>query len=145
MGHSETFSPDHNADTSWLGQGGKLTGTTTPRLAFLRAILEAGPVPGIEPIETWWNYHLAGKKGEYYLRYFGSARPTQWRVRLPGRAGDPPASYRADVIDSWNMIIEPVDGVFTMEPRDAYNLHDPRRPTIALSGKPWIAVRLTKV
>jgi hypothetical protein len=145
VGHSETFSDDHNADYSWLGQGGKLVGTSAPRLTFLRKILETGPTPGIEPIETWWDYHLAGKRGEYYLRYFGSAQPTEWTVALPGKATDPHATYRAEVIDTWNMTTTPIAGVFDMVPHDAYDHRDPRRPAIALPGKPWIAIRLVKV
>lgn len=144
VGHSETFSADRNADYSWLGQGGALRGTSAPRLAFLRRILEEGPVPGIEPIQTWWGYHLGGKEFSYYLRYFGSAAPQEWALSLPGKRNDPHGSYRADIIDTWNMTITPVDGVFTMAPRDAYDVYDPKRPTIALPGKPWIAVRLVK-
>jgi hypothetical protein len=145
VGHSETYSDDHNADTSWLGQGGKLVGSSVPRLAFLRRILETGPAPGIEPIDTWAGYHLAGKPFDYYLRYFGAARPTEWAVTLPGRAKDTHGSYRAEVIDTWNMTITPVDGIFTMTPRDAYDFHDPKRETIALPGAPWQAVRLVKI
>jgi hypothetical protein len=145
VGHSETFNPDHNADYSWLGQGGTLIGTSAPRLAFLRKVMEDGPVPGIEPIQTWWGYHLAGKPFEYYLRYFGSEQPTEWALSLPGHGKDPRNSYRADILDTWNMTVTPVEGVFTMAPRDDYDVHDPARPTIKLPGKPWIAVRLTKV
>jgi len=145
VGHSETFNPDHNADYSWLGQGGTLVGTSAPRLAFLRTILESGPRPGIEPIQTWWGYHLAGKEFEYYLRYFGAAQPNEWPLLLPGRHNDPHTTYRADIIDTWNMTITPVDGIFTMSPRDAYDFHDPARPSIKLPGKPWIAVRLSMV
>jgi hypothetical protein len=142
VGHSETYSQDRNADYSWLGQGGKLVGASPPRLAFLRKIMEDGPVPGIEPIQTWWSYHLGGKPFEYYLRYFGSDRPTEWAVALPGHEGDPLKTYRADIIDTWNMTVTPVEGVFRMAVRDRYNLQDPDRPAIALPGKPYVAVRL---
>lgn len=145
VGHSETFDQKQNADYSWLGQGGKLMGTSPPRLAFLRRIMEEGPVPGIEPIQTWWNYHIAGKPFEYYLHYFGAETPTQWPVVLPGRKGQPMNSYRLDVIDTWNMTVTPVEGVFTMQRHSDYDFHDPARPTVELPGKQWIAVRLTKV
>jgi hypothetical protein len=32
-----------------------------------------------------------------------------------------------------------------MTSKDYYNHADPKRPTIALPGKPWIAVRLVRV
>lgn len=88
---------------------------------------------------------LAGKEFEYYLRYFGAAQPDEWPLLLPGRHNDPHTTYRADIIDTWNMTITPVDGIFTMSPRDAYDFHDPARPSIKLPGKPWIAVRLSMV
>ena len=144
VGHSETFDPNQNADYSWLGQGGKLTGTSPPRLSFLRKVMEDGPTPGIEPIQTWWNYSMAGKEFEYYLHYFGSDQPTQWPVVLPGKKGQPMNAYRLDIIDTWNMTVTPVDGLFQMQRRGDYDFHDPARPTVTLPGKPWIAVRLVK-
>ena len=145
VGHSETFHPTRNADFSWLGQGGRMVGTSPPRLAFLRKIMEEGPVPGIDSIDVWWDHHLGGKPFEYYLRYFGKERPTEWPVVLPARKNEPRNSFRADIIDTWNMTVTPVDGVFRMATRDDYTVQDPARPTIALPGKPYIAVRLTKV
>lgn len=145
VGHSETYDPTQNADFSWLGQGGVLKGTSAPRLAFLRKIMEEGPAPGIDAIQPWWNYHLGGKPHEYYLKYFGAAAPTEWRVVLPGRGGDPKNAFRIDIIDTWNMTITPVEGVFRMQQKDDYDVHDPARPSIALPGKPYIAIRLVKV
>jgi hypothetical protein len=144
VGHSETFSPGRNADVSWLGQGGKLVGTSPRRLAFLRRVLEEAPQPGIEPIQTWWEYHIAGKPFEYYLHYFGDATPTEWKVAIPGKAGDPLNRYRAEILDTWNMTVTPVEGVFAMAQTGAYDQSDPARPTISLPGKPWQAVRLRK-
>jgi hypothetical protein len=144
VGHSETYNADRNADYSWLGQGGKLAGTSAPRLAFLRKIMEEGPVPGIEPIQPWWGYHLGGKADSYYLRYFGAETPTEWDVVLPGRGKDSLQSYRADIIDTWNMTITPVDGRFNMARKNDYDVPDPARPKLSLPGKPWIAVRLVR-
>ncbi len=145
VGHSETTEPDRNADFSWLGQGGTLAGTSPPRLAFLRKIMEEGPAPGIEPIQPWWNYHLGGQDMAYYLKYFGQDRPTAWPVRLPGKGAEAHKRYRADVIDTWNMTITPVEGVFTMAQANEYDVHDPARPTITLPGRPYMAVRLVAV
>ncbi len=144
VGHSETIDPKQNADYSWLGQGGRLNGTSPPRLTFLRKIMEEGPTPGIEPIQTWWNYSIAGKEFEYYLHYFGDKTPTEWPVILPGRKGQPQNAYRLDIIDTWNMTVTPVDGLFRMQRHSDYDFHDPARPTVQLPGKPWLAVRLVK-
>jgi hypothetical protein len=169
VGHSETFDPrrpaqhhlardpEANADFSWLGQGGRLIGTSAPRLAFLRKIMEEGPAPGIDPIQSWWSYHLAGSPSEYYLRYFGAQTPREWPVVLPSGQGtahgrNPPRAtggaasvYRADIIDTWNMTVTPVDGVFRMVSPDDYDLQDPDRPTLALPSRPYLAVRLVRV
>jgi hypothetical protein len=39
-------------------------------------------------------------------------------------------------IDTWNMTVTPVEGVFKMTRRNEYDVHDPARPIIALPGKP---------
>jgi hypothetical protein len=145
VGHGETTDPEGNADHSWLGQGGTLKGTSAPRLAFLRKVLEEGPRPGIEPLQPFWDYHLGGKDGEYYLRYFGAEPAREWRFSLPKAENPDGARYRAEILDTWNMTVTPVEGIFTMAKRDAYDVHDPSRPAIALPGKPWIAVRVRRV
>jgi hypothetical protein len=144
VGHGETTDPERNPDHSWLGQGGRLVGTSPPRLAFLRRIMEEGPAPGIEPIETWWGYRLGGKPNAYYLRYFGSETPRDWRVTLPGRGEQALGNYRVDIIDTWNMTITPVEGLFRMARLDDYDVHDPARPTVALPGRPYMAVRMRR-
>ncbi|WP_235525145.1 MULTISPECIES: DUF5060 domain-containing protein [unclassified Sphingomonas] len=145
VGHGEVFTDTGNPDQSWLGQGGSLRGTSPPRLAFLNRILASVPSPGIDPIQQFWDYHLGGRDFTWYLKYFGSSRPTRWDVALPTRAADPHPNYRIDILDTWNMTITPVDGVFRMVQRDEYDVHDPARPSIALPGKPYIALRITKV
>lgn len=145
VGHSETYDPDRKADFSWLGQGGTLKGTSAPRLAFLRKVMEEGPVPGIDPIQHLWDYHLGGQPGAYYLKYFGAATPGAWQVKLHARKADPKHRFRADILDTWNMTVTPVPGEFAMRQVDDYTMADPARPSIALPGKPWIAIRLVKV
>lgn len=145
VGHSEVLDPENEADTSWLGQGGTIVGTSVPRLAFLKTVMETGPVPGIEPIDKWWDRHIGGQAGKYYLRYFGSDTPSQWQLALPKQDLAGGERFRADILDTWNMTVTPVDGVFTLAKLDDYNFGDPRRPTLALPGKPWHAVRLTRI
>lgn len=82
VGHSECL-PVAEGGGFWLGEGGTLRGESAPRLAFLKTIMEAGPVPGIDPIDNWWEQHLGGVPGQYYLRYFGDAAPTEWVMDLP--------------------------------------------------------------
>jgi hypothetical protein len=118
--------------------------------------MEEGPSPGLEPIQAWWSWHVAGRPNAYYLRYFGREAPGEWPVVLPRGAGarhgetpafdgkEPAHAYRADIIDSWNMTITPVEGLFRMTGRSEYELHDPERPAIRLPARPWLAVRLVR-
>ncbi len=156
VGHSETLDPDRNPDVSWLGQGGTLKGESVPRLAFLKRIMDEGPAPGLDPIQAWWSYGLAGQPYQYYLRYFGEKTPANWQVVLPSGTGanhgktkadavKAPLAFRADVIDTWNMTVTPVDGIFRFEQVSTTELRDPARPAITLPAKPYMAVRLTRV
>ncbi|WP_140986254.1 DUF5605 domain-containing protein [Asticcacaulis tiandongensis] len=145
VGHSETYTPGNTGpDSSWLGKGGKLLGTSTPRLAFLKQIMEDGPAPGINPIDKWWERHLGGVEGQYYLRYFGTDAPAEWEVNVPKNGITGGEQFRVDIIDTWNMTITPVEGVFTLAKKDNYDFHDPKRPKIKLPKKKYIAVRLTR-
>lgn len=145
VGHSECL-PRHKGDGFWLGEGGELRGESAPRLAFLRSIMEAGPTPGVEPIDKWWEQHLGGVAGQYYLRYFGDAAPTEWALDLPRDEITGGERFRVDVIDTWNMTIEALPGEFVMAAKETkYFFHDPARPTVALPGRPWMAVRVTRL
>ena len=63
-------------------------------------------------------------------------------MEIPGRKDDPINTYRADIIDTWNMTITPVEGVFVMKKRDRYTFVDRDGRDIKLPGKPYQAVRL---
>jgi len=66
--------------------------------------------------------HTAGKAGEYYLIYFGRETPKSWPFLLYKEALRDGLSFQVEIIDTWNMTITPVDGVFTTKKRDAYIL-----------------------
>lgn len=141
VGHGEIY----KGDDGWTAKGGRLHGESTPRLAFLKSVMDAGPTPGFEPIDKWWDQHLGGQLGSYYLRYFGETAPTEWTLALPKEELKGGERFKVDVLDSWSMTITPVDGEFVMARKDAYFMHDPNRPAVALPGRPWMAVRVTRV
>lgn len=146
VGHGETYKPEGaGADGSWLGKGGRLRGSSAPRLAFLKAVMEAGPVPGVDPIDKWWDQHLGGQAGQYYLRYFGDAAPRVWGLDLPRDALEGGERFRVDVLDTWNMTISAVPGAFTMRRKNAYFFHDPARPVVDLPGRPAMAIRVVRL
>ncbi|WP_460796914.1 DUF5060 domain-containing protein [Microbacterium sp. GXF0217] len=139
-GHGETLNEAKSPSTSWLGQGGVLNGTSAPRLAFLKQIMQDGPATGINALQPDWGYDIGGVDNVYYMKYFGTSAPTSWEAILPSGNG---RTFKADVIDTWNMTITPI-GTFTMAKADGGS-QDASRPTIDLPGTPWMAVRFTVV
>jgi hypothetical protein len=145
VGHGEIYKGPIGGDDGWTAKGGKLHGESAPRLAFLKSVMEAGPKLRASNRSTTWDQHLGGQAGSYYLRYFGQAAPTQWAVALPKDELKGGERFQVDVLDTWNMTVTPVEGAFVMQKKDAYFLHDPDRPTVALPGRPWMAVRVTRL
>jgi hypothetical protein len=142
-GHGETYR--HPADLIWWSKGGVLRGKSPGRIAFLRKVLEAGPAGGLEPIDKWQDARTAGRKGEYYLVYFGREKPTRWKVELPRAGLSEPLKLRAEVLDTWGMTVTPVDAVLELKPAGRYLYTCEETPFLCLLGKPYVAVRLRKV
>jgi len=141
VGHGETYL--HPQDILWWAKGGVLHGASPSRIAFLREILEQGPP--LDPVDKWQDVRTAGKPGEYYLVYFGKEQPAEWTFDLPRKGLDTGVSFRVEVIDTWDMTITPVQGIFEVEPRDMYRCGSRGNRTIRLPGKPYIALRIRRV
>ncbi|MCL2057503.1 MAG: DUF5605 domain-containing protein [Oscillospiraceae bacterium] len=129
-GHGETFvRPD---DVLWWSHGGELHGESPARIAFLRDILEQAPGAGLRYERPFFGGGGAAvpegifDAGSYYLYYMGLGRPSLKRFRF-----DSGASYRVEVIDTWNMTIEDAgihSGAFT----------------IPLPAREYMAIRLVR-
>jgi hypothetical protein len=150
-GHGECYL--HPSDVLWWSKGGVLRGKSPSRIEFLREILSTAPADGIDPIDKWQVPNVAGKPGEYYLVYFGAAKPREWQFRLPRRSRDDASElaggmrFHVDVVDTWNMTITPIDKPFTLRqpaPSD-YVATDEDNSKINLPENPWIALRITRV
>jgi hypothetical protein len=149
VGHGETYlSPD---DVIWWAKGGRLKGQSPTRLAFLRNVLDDAPAAGIEPIDKWQNPEYGGQASLYYLVYLGKRAPAVWAFQLPKPpqgSGIPPAEgmkFTAEVLDTWNMTIAPVDGLFTLKEKTDYFFADKDGRSIPLPGKPYMAIRIKRV
>ncbi|HEY7089709.1 MAG TPA: DUF5060 domain-containing protein [Tepidisphaeraceae bacterium] len=142
VGHGETYK--HPEDIIWWARGGKLHGRSPARIAFLREVLEDSPADGIDPIDKWQDSHTAGKEGEYYLVYFGKQRPEEWLFELPRAGLSAGMSFSAEVIDTWDMTITPVHGVFKIVNDSSYRYHSEGRKEIKLPGKPYMAIRIRR-
>ena len=128
--HGETYMNED--EIIWWAHGGRLLGTSPARIAFLRRIMEEGPVKRLEPLiaERHWDAFIGRNVDEgYWLIYFGPSCPKYRHLdMLPeGRI------YHADIIDTWNMTITPVE-----EPVDVH-------ATIDLRSQKYIAIRLTEI
>ena len=53
--------------------------------------------------------------------------------------------FKVDIIDTWNMTITPVPGEFVTKKQDNYYFADADGKSVALPGKPWIALRIINV
>jgi hypothetical protein len=53
--------------------------------------------------------------------------------------------FTAEVLDTWNMTITPVPGVFTLTKKDNYFFADRSGRSISLPGKPYLAIRIKRV
>lgn len=131
----------------WISNGGGLVGSSPSRIAFLRKIVEAGPAGGLEPIDQYYEINMAGKAGEYYLIYFGKNQFSKWDFVLPKRELAKGAKFKADIIDTWNMTITPLDKVFEVVPMpgNKYKFIDKNNALIKLPAKPYMALRIYKV
>lgn len=127
VGHGETYL--NSEEVLWWSKGGELIGQSVDRIAFLKKVLEEGP--RINPISfgmMGWDLPCGGVPESYYLFYFGFNQPSFRPFKLP--AG---TKYRVDIIDTWDMTVTALDGVYEGE------------FTINLPAKPYIAVRMCKV
>ncbi|KRF06837.1 alpha-L-rhamnosidase [Paenibacillus sp. Soil766] len=116
VGHGESFIDKETR--AWISSGGKLYGESTQRIAFLRKLMEEGPS---DWIKAW-------QRGEYGLQYFGHHQHAYTYVELSDNA-----SYRLEIIDTWDMTVTPVKGTFC------------GRTKVDLPGKPNLALRIWKL
>ncbi len=123
VGHGETYLDP--SDILWWSKGGVLHGESPKRIAFLRKLLEEAPKEGLNNLSTY--YLGAGQPGRYYLFYFDLNQPAEYTFELA-----PGVKYRADLVDPWQMTIEPLEGTYE------------GTFTLKLPGKPFMAVRFQK-
>lgn len=115
----------HPEDILWWSKGGKLSGKSPERIAFLEKIMEEGPPYGINPIRMDTDIPYGGIENKYYIFYLGFNQPAYRIFKMPTGV-----KFKVDIIDTWNMTIEEVPDVYEGTFR------------IDLPSKPYIAVRM---
>ena len=131
-------------------EGGPLIGDSPARLAFLRRLLEEVDGPGLDPIDKWDDpAYVAGIPRRLYVQYLGRSAPASWSFRLPiGVPGERPQEgdrFQVDVIDTWNMTVSPVDGVFTLDDVQRNDAYDRTSPAVDLPEGEALALRITRI
>ena len=93
---------------------------------------------------------IGGQPGKYYLIYLGKQTPTNWEFQIP----KPPLGklqsadgmkFTVEVLDTWNMTVTPLPGVFTLKKKDNYFYADKDGRNVPLPGKPYMAIRIKRV
>lgn len=121
--HGETyFSTD---EVIWWSKGGVLRGESPPRLAFLAQLVAEAPEGVIDPLPSDWDVPWGGVADRYILIYLGAGQSRFRTVKAPEGI-----AFHVDIIDTWNMTIERLDG--------------PRQGTfrVELPGSQYTAIRL---
>ncbi len=154
--HGETYR--HPGDVIWWAKGGALEGESIPRLHFLKQLLDRVSPKGLEPITESGPYGImkmggmdnitlqdmlgmfrsgdgvrtnfagAGEASKAYLMYFGVSQPSEVPIAVP--KGE---TYRATLIDTWEMTETPLDQRVT------------RGELLTFPAKPYQALLLTRV
>nr|WP_245294854.1 DUF4038 domain-containing protein [Xaviernesmea rhizosphaerae] len=150
-GHGETYADPQ--DLIWWAKGGVLHGESWKRIGFLRSLLTADNLHGLEPMgmnDEWPWSRISGARdlgGRVSFIYFGEHQPDQWTTGLPTEDG----AYAIDLIDTWAMTIEPARRI------EAFVPHPQRHGSItrggkadaafgiALPGRPYLALRIRKL
>jgi hypothetical protein len=136
-GHGETYVAEGEIEsdkaTLWWSHGGTLKGSSPPRIAFLRKLLEevgarGGGRIGLQAIEP--VYYLAAKRDgdQAFLWYFDFHQPSYYDFPLPEGL-----HFKAEWIDPWTMTSKPVEGTHAGKTR------------IKLPGKPYQAIVFRKL
>ena len=126
VGHGETYLADD--DVLWWSKGGVLKGESVRRIAFLREVFESIPGRAQAGTSEYGAFGELRTGDEFFLYYYGVNQHRIKELKLP--EGN---QYRAEVIDTWDCSVTPIDGTFSGE------------CTVHMPGKPYCALRLTKV
>ena len=143
--HGEALQGKTDDGAAWISRGGLLHGASPQRIAFLRNIVENGPSTGLDPIDQYFESSIGGQYGRYYLIYFGKDTVKEWEFIIPKKGLEDNMRFRADLIDTWNMTITPIEQIFEIEKHDSYTYSDKKKSKIKMPGKPYMALRIQRI
>lgn len=120
--HGETYYSDD--EVIWWAKGGTLRGSSPARLEFLRRIISEVPGGRINPLVSDWDAPRGGTEN-HFIVYFGFNQPVFRNLIIP-----PGKTAEVDLIDTWNMTIEKLEGTLTGMTK------------VQLPGRPFLALRV---
>ncbi len=125
-GHGETYtSPDN---ILWWSHGGILHGESPERISFLKDIFSEMPEKKAVPVPASWDETCCTSvDNRIRIYYYSFMRPSSRDFYF-----DDCSYYTAEIIDTWNMTITTA-GTYRS------------RFTVALPGRQYIAIRITKI
>jgi len=147
--HGETYMYYGKQDTIFWAKGGYFRGGSWKRAAFLRKILEENNAP-LEQADISRDMRTATTGKGTYIIYFGKEIREDWEFNLPAKNAsfEKPKTgekFRVEILDTWDMTVKPCDELFTLGELTDYRFYDVNRKKIRLPGKPYIALRVTRV
>lgn len=147
--HGESYMFKDTRDTIFWAKGGEFKGTSWKRAGFLRQILEASPAP-FEMADGGRDFKTATAGNGYYIVYFGKEINENWLFNLPLKNGTfdklkAGKKFKVEIIDTWDMTITLVAGVFETAAPNDYRLYDKDLKKVWLPMKPYIALRITEI
>lgn len=143
--HGECYS-FHDDDTIMWAQGGSLRGESWKRIPFMRRILADLPHP-LQMADVSRDDMTATAGDGYYLVYFRDRMQDSWPFNLPQKnaaygklkAG---TKFKVEIIDTWNMTVAPVDGIFEVGEANDYRMYDKDLRSVRLPLTPYLMLRI---
>lgn len=143
--HGECYS-FHDDDTIMWAQGGSLRGESWKRIPFMRRILADLPHP-LQMADVSRDDMTATAGDGYYLVYFRDRMQDSWPFSLPQKnaaygklkAG---TKFKVEIIDTWNMTVAPVDGIFEVGEASDYRMYDKDLRSVRLPLAPYLMLRI---
>ena len=147
--HGESYMFKDATDTIFWAKGGNFKGSSWKRAGFLKTILEDAPGP-LEPADVSRDMKMATRGNGNHLVYFGKEINETWTFNLPVKNGSferigAGKKYKVEIIDTWDMRITPVPGVFETGAPNDYRVYDKEMKKIRLPLKPYLALRIKAI
>lgn len=147
--HGECYLFRDNTDTLFWAKGGEFKGTSWKRIAFLRRIVEECPSP-LSLADVSRDNRTATAGPGYYIVYFGKEMNDSWLFNLPAKNSSYPrlkagTRFKVELIDTWDMTVQPVPGVFITSEENDYRFFDKDLKKVRLPLKPYMALRITAI